>query len=396
MGWPSLRISATMAKDSLETKLFGWFAAVTAISIFVACFAVQNSLQAVRRSDSVNQTHAAILEIQQIVSSLKSAENKLLIYLVSGEPKGEVPFRQELANVQEHLDVARALVISQGNSDQELRIRNMASLIASWTEEAQSLITTLKLRGPDGVIATLKKDRNFEQVRSVEEIAMASEKDQNLVLSQRDRDFNDNARLTRLILFSGTLLNFILLASLFILIRIDLKVRRLAAQALQEANNALEERVKQRTEDLLIANEQLQLENLERQWAHSAMERHYQYSLVILDSLAEGVFVVSERGNILQVNAAAARMCGAVPKELIGKSVRNLLVNVDNSPVSNQTIAQQNTLAVITHPGRLTRRDGQTFPVDFNFSPLRGDGKLVGAVITVAPVISEKLLVPGA
>jgi PAS domain S-box-containing protein len=158
--------------------------------------------------------------------------------------------------------------------------------------------------------------------------------------------------------------------------------RREAEEALRKKHQELESRIEQRTAELLRANEELR--RLGRQ------------NKLILVSAGEGIFGVDSEGRFTFVNPAAAEMLGYEHKELIGRHSHPIChhSHSDGSPYPGVQcpIHQAITDGKIHHKDDevFWHRNGSSFPVDYTSTPIREEGKLVGAVVTFLDITLRK------
>jgi len=171
------------------------------------------------------------------------------------------------------------------------------------------------------------------------------------------------------------------------LMRDDLVARRLAARALQEANEQLEAKVLERTAELVKTNQSLKQENLERRWSYQALDHQLRYNQLIINSIEELVFVISRALNISRVNPAVVQQTNWEPQELISQSIERVL----QFPPDPAAGAAQNPLTAALRDGRqiqnrpanLLERSGRIIPVQYTLIPLHDQDKIVGGVVTV-------------
>jgi len=98
----------------------------------------------------------------------------------------------------------------------------------------------------------------------------------------------------------------------------DITERKYAEQALKEAHDHLEQRVRQRTAELAETNETLKRENAERQAAEEALRRSEEKYRGILENMEDGYFEVDLGSNIAYSNSAAARQVGTTREKIVG------------------------------------------------------------------------------
>jgi PAS domain S-box-containing protein len=102
----------------------------------------------------------------------------------------------------------------------------------------------------------------------------------------------------------------------------DITERKQAEQALKEAHDQLDNRVKQRTAELAEMNEALRQENAERQAAEEALRQSEEKYRNILQSIEEGYYEVDLAGNFSFFNDSICRIFGYPKSELMGRHLR--------------------------------------------------------------------------
>ena len=90
----------------------------------------------------------------------------------------------------------------------------------------------------------------------------------------------------------------------------DITARTRAEQELRDAHDALEERVRSRTEELWRANEKLSGEIAERRQAEAALRRAEAKFRGIFENAIEGIFQLDPEGRYMEANPTLARIFG--------------------------------------------------------------------------------------
>jgi diguanylate cyclase (GGDEF)-like protein/PAS domain S-box-containing protein len=96
----------------------------------------------------------------------------------------------------------------------------------------------------------------------------------------------------------------------------DITERKLAKEALDEAYNELEQRVKNRTAELEEANKQLLLEANERNKA----ERGLMLAAKVFENASEAILITDKNANIIDINDAYITITGFKKDEVIGQN----------------------------------------------------------------------------
>lgn len=126
--------------------------------------------------------------------------------------------------------------------------------------------------------------------------------------------------------------------------------------------------------------------------ANALLEERY---VLILNSVAEGIYGVDRHGRTAFVNRAMAEMTGWAPEDLVGRDQGAVL----HPPAPGAAAGPAGPPAPPMHDGRErfvdhelgTRRDGSSFPVEYRVTPVRDRrGSTIGSVV-VCRDITERL-----
>jgi PAS domain S-box-containing protein len=117
-----------------------------------------------------------------------------------------------------------------------------------------------------------------------------------------------------------------------------------------------------------------------------------QRNALLLESAAEGIFGLDREGAIIFINPAAERIVGWKSGELLGRSQHELThhTRIDGTPNPREYCA----ICMTASTGRgyaspddiFWRPDGTSFPVEYQSTPIREGGTVVGAVVTFRDV----------
>jgi two-component system cell cycle sensor histidine kinase/response regulator CckA len=100
-------------------------------------------------------------------------------------------------------------------------------------------------------------------------------------------------------------------------------------QEVQTARDGLEHRVKERTSEIVVANEQLKREIDERKQAQDALRRIQAQQQAILDASIDMIMQIDDRMRIVWANRMAARVVDKTPDYLMGRTCHQLFQNSD-------------------------------------------------------------------
>lgn len=355
------------------------FGTVAALLILVAVVALKNVSEAEQASDWVNHTHEVIQEFVAIEATLQTAEANLRNYVISGDGRDQAAYREAFSEAVEHLAVAKSM--TKDDPRQLERVNELEGLVGKRVEFARGLVTAYNEQGFGAAKQLIAADAADETLPAIKKLVVRLKEEEAQLLQQRDRDNFQQAQSTRWTVYVAAAVNVALIGLVFWLIKDDLKARRRAAEAMRMANEQLEEKVTARTEEIIKINETLTLENLERKWSQSILERQFRHFEQILHSIGDAIFVISRTGRIIRVNPPAARMCGRRVNELIGEPLASLVVPKENAEVSPFVTALKEGRDIVGVQATLLVQGGADINVTVRGFPVRDNDKVVGSVV---------------
>jgi PAS domain-containing protein len=323
----------------------------------------------------------------------------LRTYLITGDERDKQSYQNAYSTMDqgyrgayskmvEILVQAKALTRS-GDEEEPLRSRflELQNLISNRIDVARSIVKAREQGGLEAVRQQFKSHPDVESIFKIERSVNNIIETENGLLRARDEQQHLQAQATKTTVYTGLGVNFVLVALVVWLMRDDLAARRKAAEALEEANAQLETKVQERTAELVKTNQTLKQENLERRWSYQALDHQLRYNQLIINSIAELVFVISRALNVSRVNPAVVQLTSWEPQELISQSIERIL----QFPPDPAGGASQNPLTAALRDGRqlqdrpanLLARSGKIIPVLYTLIPLHDQDKIVGGVVTV-------------
>ena len=157
--------------------------------------------------------------------------------------------------------------------------------------------------------------------------------------------------------------------------------REQAEEALQQAHDALESRVAERTVALQCANAQLQTEIADHKRTAAALQASEVQFRNLLDTAPDAVVIVNRDGLIVLVNAQAEALFGYTRQEMLGKPVELLVpefwrdADVRHRPAYVRELYRRSMGVGVVITGR--RQDGSRFPAEISLSPLETEAELL-------------------
>jgi PAS domain S-box-containing protein len=125
---------------------------------------------------------------------------------------------------------------------------------------------------------------------------------------------------------------------------------------------------------------------LARSEERSRAEELYRRQQVLLDSVADGICGLNPEGEVSFANPAAARMLGAEPDALTGKTVHQLLHGFAQADrrCGPDCMLRRNALLPRATAGEdnIYRADGLAFPAEYALTPIPDQGRFSGSVLS--------------
>jgi len=118
---------------------------------------------------------------------------------------------------------------------------------------------------------------------------------------------------------------------------------------------------------------------------------------LILNAAGDGICGLDRQGLITFVNPAAAAMTGYATSELLGRPIHATLHHTrcdgtsfpfEECPV--WTSLQNGAVRRVDHDGLYWRKDGSSFPVEYNSTPVLEDGRVEGAVVVFKDITERR------
>ena len=371
--------------DKIIRRLVALFAVIAAVLVVVAIVAVRNITRAVASSDWVNQTHAVILVLGELRAAFHSSDAALRTLAMTGNEQDEAAGRDALSNLEEHLEIAKALTRSDAGQAQQ--VGRLEALTLTRSKLTRDLLAARNAGQLETVRSLLAADTAAGVMAEVRRVTDKLEMEQMALLASRDTAAYLQAQTTRWTVWTGVALNFLLLGFTAWLVVDDIAARRRAAVIMQQANEQLETKVRERTAELTSANAALTAENLERRWGAQALKHQLRYNELIVNSISDPVFVLTKAQNVTRINSAVGQLTGWESTKVINRPLAEF-VRLTEAP-RHASPGGADPLAQALKGGRdlrdlaavITDREKREYPVRFTFFPLRDSNKVVGGVV---------------
>ena len=178
----------------------------------------------------------------------------------------------------------------------------------------------------------------------------------------------------------------------------NLRTQFLLAQTQEQARQleAQTEQLTQSQDELLAQKDELLVQQEELTAQREKLAASEERSRLILESSSEGIFGTDIDGQITFVNAAACRMLGFTPDELIGKPSHDTFHH--RHPDGSLYPKEDCPMFAAYKHGKTSRiddeflwcKDGTGVPVEYGATPILKNGTIVGSVVSFTDITARK------
>ncbi len=162
-----------------------------------------------------------------------------------------------------------------------------------------------------------------------------------------------------------------------------------AWEALQKAYDDLEQRIEERTAELMKANAHLVQEIEERQRTENELQRIKEYLENVIDNSVDAIGIVDQHARFILWNRRAAEIYGYHFHELAGKTAFDLYANP--ADLERMLIKLRHEGVVREYEIAMKKSDGSIVPMDISISLLKDDhGETIGSVCVARDLSRRK------
>jgi PAS domain S-box-containing protein len=379
------------AKDHAVRRILGSFSLITVVMAIVAVSSARNISRSVAASDWVNHTHAVMIEVDAVMGSLQDSEAAVLAYAETGDARSMAEARVAFEKLGEHLELSKAL--TRYEPAQHEQVLQLEAMVEKRAEYLREILTAKRLDKQESLRSLMAGSSAMLVSGEIRDAVERLDTQEMALLAERDRISYQQGRTTRWTVWWGVGLDVLLITGVAWLIADDILARRKAATALEEANKQLEGKVLERTAELVASNEHLRTENMERRWANQGLDHQLRYNQLIINSIADMVFVVTKAMNISRINPAVVHQTGFEAQDLVGRPFSS--IGKESGGSGGATLAE--AMGRGLDEGRDLRnqavviltKSGLQMPVRLALFPLRDRDRVVGGVV-ILEVVSKQ------
>ncbi|MHB8121599.1 MAG: ATP-binding protein [Desulfuromonadaceae bacterium] len=165
---------------------------------------------------------------------------------------------------------------------------------------------------------------------------------------------------------------------------------------LQAWHTELDRRVSQRTEQLVAANDDLQIQIAERQMAEEELLESKNKISQLLQATDQGIYGIDTDGKCTFINRAGLNYLGYQLEECIGTNMHDLIHHshpdgssyaVEDCPLFS---AKKTGVSCRVDSELFWRKDGTSFACEYSSHPIFENGRIRGAVVTFSDITYRK------
>jgi len=295
-------------KLTLERQIPLVFAIAILLLMVIVFFAFRsmNSLGEALKSEQ--HTREVIHQLDNTLNVIVDAETGTRGFLITTDETILEPYNRAQQKIGGNFAELRKLV-----SDNPAQIERVATLEKVIGERFAILETAIEMRRTqtlEQVQENLALSRGRELMSEARRVIEAMETEERSLLAPREAELNENLSNTYRMVYLAGFAGILSLGLANFAIFREIGKRASAEDRLKEANKDLEQRVEERTAELLQTNQNLIAEAKRREESEKKSNDNDIFTRTILNSLSAHIAVINEKGEIVALNEAWEKLGG--------------------------------------------------------------------------------------
>jgi PAS domain S-box-containing protein len=345
-----------------STELLSLIVAVLLVLI-VAGLSYQTWITFNRGSEQLEAARQIVRSTNALLSALKDAETGQRGYLLTGDDRYLMPYRQALRDIPVNLKLL-ADAAPGGNPGQSRRAQALRPLIADKLDELRQTIELRQSKGLDAAVKVVETDRGkvaMDQIRTLGAEILADALD---AISRYSANTRSAANELGLVSTVGSVGLFLLLVYSTVTI----------------------ERVTRRRQQLIRDLRESEAKTKEaRDWLQTTIA-----------SIGDGVIATDALGNVTFLNRVSESLTGWKQEHAAGVSLEKIFAIVSEqtgepveTPVSR--VLREGRIVGLANHTVLISKDGRKIPIDDSAAPIRdGSGNIIGVVLVFRDITERR------
>ena len=269
-----------MSRHRLATNL--GFAVAILLLAWVGWRAYRDGLESRTSARPVTHTYQVLGTLHALVFSLHDAERAQRGYVISGKDEYLQPYHRSATEVDSHLTELRALTAD--NPAQQERLKVLAGITARRVASLERTVSIRRAQGLDSALARILSGQGQGLMDSARSAIAEMQSAEQALLRTRSDHAEAHARGTQLGIILATGLGLLLLITSAALANREIRARLKAEAGIRRANEGLEGRVAERTEELECMNEELRVQMEERSTIEGQLRRERKFLRKVVDA----------------------------------------------------------------------------------------------------------------
>jgi len=202
-----------MIKWTVGLKIGTGFALALAILVIIGAVAYRSIEKLTETARWVAHTQQVIVNLEEVLSTMKDAETGQRGYVITGDEKYLGPFRTAHDNIDHQLKTLREQI--KDNPDQQRRLDQLEPLIngeAGKFAEMQESIDTRREQGFESAVQLVRTDRGRNIMVKIRQTVKDMEEVESGLLAQRTVEADRSSANAKRVIVLGTLAAFLVLA----------------------------------------------------------------------------------------------------------------------------------------------------------------------------------------
>jgi PAS domain S-box-containing protein len=311
-------------KWTIGGKINFGFGTALGFLIIIGIISYRSTIELVDTVHRELHTHTVLSELDDILFHLQNAETGQRGFIITGEEHYLEPYYAAIMNIDRELASLREL--THANPHQQRQLATLEAMIAEKFAELKETVDLRRYEGFEAALRIIRTNRGKEVMDDIRALMNDMDDAGNALLRELDEQAEAHATKTVFVItvWGGLAFGMIALASM--IIKRDIAERKRAAEALQQAHNELEVRIRERTAELAEVNEGLKSEISERKRVEAQLaemlariEQSHDDLVSILNQLRLGTAMTDKDGRITFISETTQRLLGKSQAEAQGK-----------------------------------------------------------------------------